>query len=331
MMTLHRLVCAVLCALPFCASASAAPAACQSQTVFAVAVHGGEISGRMEGAARLAAMKAALEQARAHLKAGAHGLDVVEDIVRSFEDSGDFNAGRGAIADEAGIVETDAGIMDGHGLRSGAVASMTRLKNPIVAARLVMDADRHVLMAGDRGQAYAETLGAVAAPASYFLNTGKVTRKPQQMHDTHGTVGAVALDRCGHLAAATSTGGFAAKAPGRVGDSPLVGDGVYATDGVAALSGTGFGEYYIRYNIAKDIADRMRYGGQTLAAAMKADLFDVLKPLKVEGGMIGVDAKGNVAMQWNSVGMFRGYATDREAPVVAEYDGPTASRAQNGK
>jgi beta-aspartyl-peptidase (threonine type) len=223
-MKTHRLVCAALCALSFpfrAAAATPAPQTCRSQVVFAVAVHGGESSQKIEGSARLSAMRTALKKAQAELKDGARSIDVVEGIVRGFEDSGFFNAGRGAVANEAGLVETDAGIMDGDGLRSGAVASMTRLKNPIVAARLVMDADRHVLMVGDRGQAYAEKLGAISMPASYFLNTGKVTRKPVHMHDRpeHGTVGAVALDRCGHLAAATSTGGFDAKVPGRVGDS----------------------------------------------------------------------------------------------------------------
>ena len=313
----------------FLIPATAAPQACNAKTGFAVAAHGGVFSKQNEGQARLAAMKSALERARAELRDGASGVDVVEQIVRSFEDSGVFNAGKGAIANSAGQVETDAAIMDGEGLRAGAVASMTRVRNPIVAARLVMDANRHVLMVGDRGQDYAEKLGAEIVPESYFVNTGKVTRQPQEMpKPEHGTVGAVALDRCGHLAAATSTGGFDAKVPGRVGDSPLVGDGVYAADGVAAFSGTGFGEYFIRFNIAKDAADRIRYARQPLGKAMHAVLFDVLKPLKADGGLSGVDAKGRVVMTFNSLGMFRGYATDSEAPVVAQYEGPAASKAR---
>jgi beta-aspartyl-peptidase (threonine type) len=321
-MNLHFRICGILL---FIGGAAAAP--CQSQATFAVAVHGGVFSEQNKGEARLAAMKAALEKARAGLKGGAQSIDVVEEIVRTFEDSGVFNAGRGAIANAAGQVETDAGIMDGNGLRSGAVASMTRLKNPIAAARSVMDANVHVLMVGDRGQAYAEKLGAEAVPETYFANTGHVTRPLQQeMSKPHGTVGAVALDRCGHLAAATSTGGFEAKVPGRVGDSPLAGDGFYAADGVAAFSATGHGEFFIRYNVAKDAADRIRYARQPIGKAMHAVLFDVLKPVKAEGGLIGVDAKGNVALQFNALGMFRGYATDREAPVVAQYEGATASK-----
>ena len=300
---------------------------CKAQKVFAVAAHGGVFGTRLDGAARLPVMQAALAKARAQLAAGARSIDVVEELVRTFKDSGVFNAGRGAIANEAGQVETDASIMDGNGLRAGAVASMTRLKNPVAAARLVMEANRHVLMVGDRGQAYAEKLGAEVVPESYFNNTGKAKDTAPEMKDKpHGTVGAVALDRCGHLAAATSTGGFGAKVPGRVGDSPLVGDGVYAADGVAAFSATGWGEYFIRFNIAKDAADRIAYGRQPLAKAMKDVLFGVLKPLNVEGGMVGIDAKGNVGLYFNSLGMFRGYATDAEAPVVAQYDGPLESK-----
>ena len=308
-------------------SFAAAPQACETQAVFAVAVHGGVFSRQNEGAARLDAMTAALGEARIALASGAHAVDVVERIVKGFEDSGVFNAGKGAIANAAGQVETDAAIMDGDGLRSGAVASMTLIKNPVSAARLVMDANVHVLMAGDRGQAYAEKLGAQMVPDSYFDNAGRVTRPPQQAMPgpAHGTVGAVALDRCGHLAAATSTGGFEAKVPGRVGDSPLVGDGVYAADGVAAFSATGYGEFFIRYNVTKDAADRMAYAHHTLKNAINAELFSVLKPAGAEGGLIGIDAKGNVGMYFNSLGMFRGYATDIEAPVVAQYDGPTAS------
>jgi len=136
----------------------------------------------------------------------------------------------------------------------------------------------------------------------------------------------VALDRCGHIAAATSTGGFDAKIPGRVGDSPIVGAGVYAADDAGGFSGTGHGEYFIRYSVAKDVADRIRYGHRSLDEAMKADVFGTLKPLQAEAGLIGIDRHGNVGMVWNTVGMFRGYATDAEAPVVAEYEGPAASK-----
>ncbi len=304
------------------AAAHAQTGQCTQSPHFAVVVHGGEISQPVRDNGRLAIMQAALVRARGELAAGASSLDVVEEIVRTFEDSGNFNTGKGAIADRAGIVETDAAIMDGNGLRAGGVASMTAVKNPIHAARLVMEKSPHVLMVGDRGQTWLQSVGVDLVPPSYFNNT----RKPGANNVEHGTVGAVALDRCGHIAAGTSTGGYDAKIPGRVGDSPLVGDGVYANDAVAGFSATGHGEYFIRFNIAKDVADRMLYGHQTMHDAMQADLKGLLGRFKDgDGALIGIDRNGHVETMWNSVGLFRGFATDTEPPLVAEYEGPTAS------
>jgi beta-aspartyl-peptidase (threonine type) len=308
------------------AAASAAEGACQLHARFAVVVHGGEISAPLEAKDRLDIMRTALEKARAELAQGAASLDVAEEIVRGFEDSGAFNAGKGAIANAAGAVETDASIMDGNGLRSGAVASMLHVKNPVHAARLVMEGGRHVLLVGDRGEAYVKSLGADTVPDSYFLKSKPVDHAAAGTPE-HGTVGAVALDRCGHIAAATSTGGYDAKIPGRVGDSPNVGAGVYADDAVGGFSATGHGEYFIRLSVAKDVADRMRYAHQSLAAAMKADIHDRLGAYQdADGALIGLDARGNVAMDWNAVGLFRGYATDAEAPFVAEYAGAKTNK-----
>jgi L-asparaginase / beta-aspartyl-peptidase len=316
---------ALVLALAFAAlspPAGAAPAACTANVRFAIVVHGGEISEPVTNPGRLEAMRAALANARAALARGSSSLDVVEAAVESFEDSGLFNAGKGAIANEKGFVETDASIMDGQGLRSGAVASMLHVKNPVHAARLVMETGRHVLMVGDRGEAYVRGLGAASVPDSYFIKGAAARAAAPE----HGTVGAVALDRCGHIAAATSTGGYDAKVPGRVGDSPIVGAGVYADD-LVGLSATGHGEYFIRLSVAKDVADRMRYAHQPLADAMRADIHDRLGAYQdADGALIGVDRDGNVAMDWNRVGLFRGYATDAETPVVAEYAGPKQSK-----
>jgi beta-aspartyl-peptidase (threonine type) len=303
---------------------SAGAAECNAQKRFAVVVHGGEMSKPIPDVGRSDAMRAALKDARAQLASGGRAIDVVEKIVMRFEDSGLFNTGKGAIANAGGQVETDASIMDGNTMAAGAVASMTHVKNPVHAARLVMDAGRHVLMVGDRGETYVRSLGAEMVPDSYFIKANAGAPAPAA---EHGTVGAVALDRCGHIAAATSTGGYDAKIPGRVGDSPIVGAGVYADDAVGGFSTTGHGEYFIRLSISKDVADRMRYAHRSLAAAMKADIHDRLGAYKdADGGMIGIDTHGNVAMDWNNVGMFRGYATDAQAPVVAEYGGPKSSR-----
>jgi L-asparaginase / beta-aspartyl-peptidase len=303
-------------------------ARCDAQKTFAVVAHGGEISERVNDNGRLAVMREALVQARAALAHGAASLDVVETIIRRFEDSGIFNAGKGAIANAAGQVETDASIMDGRDLSAGAVASMTGIKNPVHAARLVMEKSPHVLFAGDRGEASVKNLGAETVPPEYFVNN----KRPSRPEPEHGTVGAVALDRCGHIAAGTSTGGYNAKIPGRVGDSPIVGASTYADDAVGGFSTTGHGEYFIRFSISKDVADRMRYAGETMDAAMKENLQDRLAPFKdADGALIGIDARGHVAMQWNRVGLFRGYATDEEAPIVAEYAGPTASKPRQEK
>jgi L-asparaginase / beta-aspartyl-peptidase len=309
----------------FSAAGAAAPAdQCIAHARFAIVVHGGEMSKPVEDNGRLAVMRDTLAKARAALAGGAHSLDVVEMVVRTFEDSGVFNAGRGAIANAGGFVETDASIMDGRDLNAGSVASMTHVKNPVAAARLVMEKSPHVLMVGDRGETYVHALGAETVEASYFLRNAK---PPQPTERSHGTVGAVALDRCGHIAAATSTGGYDAKVPGRVGDSPVVGAGVYADDAVGGFSATGHGELFIRYSIAKDVADRMRYLHEPLAVAMRFDILRRLDPKHGgDGALIGLDRRGNVAMIWNAAGMFRGYATDAEAPVVAQYEGPTTNR-----
>ncbi|MGQ0740994.1 MAG: isoaspartyl peptidase/L-asparaginase family protein [Alphaproteobacteria bacterium] len=296
---------------------------CKAHNFFAVVAHGGALSQKTEDNGRLAFLRKTLAEARKSLAKGAASLDVVETVVRNLEDSGIFNAGKGAIANTAGLVETDASIMDGRDLRTGAVASMTAIKNPVAAARLVMEKSPHVLFAGDRGEASVRNRGAESAPPDYFIrNKGAAADKR-----THGTVGAVALDRCGDIAAATSTGGDSGKKPGRVGDSPIIGASTYADNAVGGFSTTGKGEYFIRFSISKDVADRMKYAGMTIQDAMKAGIRDALAAHDdANGGMIGIDTKGNVAMQWNRVGMFRGYATEREAPVVAQYAGPESSR-----
>ncbi len=315
-------ICVVAFAL---ASPAFAAEPCDARKTFAVVVHGGVISKPTEDKGRLAAMKKALTDARGALAKGAVSLDVVETIVRTFEDSGIFNAGRGAVANAGGFVETDASIMDGRDLRSGAVASMTGIKNPVVAARLVMEKSPHVLMVGDRGETYVKSLGAESVPRDYFV---KYKKRAGEVRP-HGTVGAVALDRCGHSAASTSIGGFGVKVPGRVGDSPIVGAGVYANDEVGGFSATGHGEIFIRFSVAKDVAARMEYGGQSIEEALQTVIHDKLKAMKEEGALIGIDREGHVATAWSGTGLFRGFATDAEPPVVALHEGPSASQPRH--
>jgi isoaspartyl peptidase/L-asparaginase-like protein (Ntn-hydrolase superfamily) len=257
-----------------------------------------------------------LAERRAELDAGARAIDIVETVLVAMEDSGLFNAGKAAITNSAGYVETDASIMDGRTLDAGAVASQRAIKNPIRAARLVMDKTRHVMMVGDRGEAAVTALGAeTVVPSEYF------TRAMGKEIKEHGTVGAAVLDRCGDLAAGTSTGGYDSKIPGRVGDSPIIGAGVYAANGVMAGSATGHGEYFIRHTALRSVAARMDFGSQSLTTAVQAviDGMDAAGPGRDgKGGIVAVDANGNFAAIHTTVGMIHGMTSDDMEPMAGQ-------------
>lgn len=290
-------------------------ATCDARTRFAIIVHGGTSSGKAYPE-RLAFIEAMLTKRRAELTAGARAIDIVEAAIVAMEDSGLFNAGKAAITNSAGYVETDASIMDGRSLDAGAVASQRAIKNPIRAARLVMDETRHVMMVGDRGEAAVTALGAeTVVPSEYF------TRAKGKEIKEHGTVGAAVLDRCGDLAAGTSTGGYDSKIPGRVGDSPIIGAGVYAQNGVMAGSATGHGEYFIRHTALRSVAARMDYGNQSLSTAVQAviDGMDAAGPGRDgQGGIVSVDATGNFAAIHTTVGMIHGMTSDQMAPKASQ-------------
>jgi len=240
-----------------------------------------------------AALERALDAGYEVLKR-ATSLDAVCAAVVELEDSPLFNAGRGAVCNADGKHELDASVMDGATRRAGAVAAVSGIRNPVLAARAVMEKSRHVLLAGRGAERFARTHGLRMAAASYFRVR---SRNPR------GTVGAVALDARGNLAAATSTGGYTGKLPGRVGDSPIVGAGTYA-DALCAVSGTGLGEAFMRTVLAHDVAARMRYRGDTLARAAAAALRGV-RAVGGDGGLVAVDRRGNIAMPFNSEGMYR--------------------------
>ncbi|MEL6685997.1 MAG: isoaspartyl peptidase/L-asparaginase [Pseudomonadota bacterium] len=288
---------------------------CDAQDTFAIIVHGGTSSGDLNQD-RIDFMTGLMTEQRAALAAGANALDTVEAAVVAMEDSGLFNAGRAAITNASGFVETDASIMDGRTLDAGSVASQRNIKNPIRAARLVMDETRHVMMVGDRGETAVISLGAeTVVPEEYFLRAMK-TDEPKE----HGTVGAAVLDRCGNLAAGTSTGGYDSKIPGRVGDSPIIGAGVYAKNGVMAGSATGHGEYFIRHTALRSVAARMEYGGASLGDAARETVLamDTAGPGRDgRGGVVTVDANGNFAMPHSTVGMYHGYASDTVDPAAS--------------
>jgi L-asparaginase / beta-aspartyl-peptidase len=285
-----------------------------------LAIHGGagtigraRMTERREGEYR-AALTAALRAGYAVLEGGGKSLDAAITAVVALEDSPFFNAGRGAVFNAEGRHELDAAVMDGATGKAGAVTCVERVKNPVLAARAVMERSPHVLLAGPAADRFARAAGLPLAPQRYFSTPERaVSLARARIHaaadaaDRHGTVGAVALDRSGNLAAATSTGGFTNKMAGRVGDTPLVGAGTYADNRSCAVSGTGSGEHFIRAVLAYDVSARMRYLDESLAQAARRALARVVA-LGGDGGLIAVDRSGRIAMPFVSEGMYRGSA-----------------------
>jgi beta-aspartyl-peptidase (threonine type) len=238
------------------------------------------------------------------LQRGGRSLDAVCAAVARLEDDPLFNAGRGACLNAEGGIELDASVMDGRTLAAGAVGCVARLRNPVLAARAVMEKSRHVLLVGAGAERFARRQRLKMEPSRYFRTAERIAALRKGIKGHHGTVGAVALDRKGNLAAATSTGGFTGKLPGRLGDSPIIGAGTWAENGVVAVSCTGWGECFIRTAAAHDLASRIRYRRSSLEKASQAVLDQVAR-LGGDGGLIAVDRLGCVAMPYNSAGMFR--------------------------
>jgi isoaspartyl peptidase/L-asparaginase-like protein (Ntn-hydrolase superfamily) len=289
-----------------------------------IALHGGAGTIRksdmtpQRAAQYRAALKSALECSFQVLETGGSSLDAVTAAVVAMEDSPLFNAGRGAVYNADARHELDAAIMDGKALRAGAVTCVERIRNPVLAARAVMEHTRHVLLAGKGAERIARKLGLRFERKEYFATPARLAALRRNLQSHHGTVGAVALDRQGNLAAATSTGGYTGKLPGRVGDSPLVGAGTYADNRACAVSGTGLGELFIRALVAYDVAARMRYRRESLATAARAALANVAR-LGGDGGLVAVDRRGNIAMPFNSQGMYRACIDRRGRRTVAIY------------
>lgn len=290
------------------------------------------------------------------LQAGKSSLDAVEIAIRILEDSPLFNAGKGAVFTHDGINELDASIMDGKTLGAGSVAGLHKVKNPITLARAVMEKSEHVMMIGDGAEKFAAEQKIEMIDPKYFwtqprwdalqkilkeekekvekLKSEKVekwkseednsaVRTPQsaveQPYNKFGTVGAVALDKDGNLAAGTSTGGMTNKKYGRVGDAPIIGAGTYANNSTCAVSATGWGEYFIRLGVARDISSIMEYQAQTVQAAADQVIKRKLQKLGGDGGIIAVDKFGNIGISFNSEGMYRAYINKDGKPVVEIY------------
>ncbi len=303
-----------------------------------LAIHGGagvikrDMSPAREKAAR-AALTLALQNGYAQLKAGKSAVDAVAAAITVLEDDPNFNAGRGAVFTHDGKNELDAAIMDGYSLKAGAIAGVHRVKNPIVLARAVMDRSNHVMLVGEGAEAFAKEVGGIdMVEPSYFRTEERwqqlqkalkedAEKKPHADVETakhFGTVGAVALDSQGRLAAGTSTGGMTDKRWGRVGDSPIIGAGTYANSG-CAVSGTGWGEFYIRTVAAHEICMRVTQMRVPLKRAAAEVINQEIPSMGGNGGAIALDANGTVSMPFNTDGMFRGWIGADGVPHVAIY------------
>jgi beta-aspartyl-peptidase (threonine type) len=291
---------------------------------FVIAIHGGAGTlprrkmTKAVAARYCAALARALEAGFDALKDKRSALDAVCAAVVELENDSLFNAGRGACYNSDGGHELDAAVMEGAARRAGAVAAVSRIRNPVLAARAVMERSRHVLLVGRAAERFAVRHGVRLASAAYFHTASRLAALKQKRLGHHGTVGAVALDAEGNLAAATSTGGYTGKPPGRVGDSPIVGAGTYADNASCAVSATGLGEAFIRAVVAYDAAARMRYLGEPLSRACTAALRKVAE-LGADGGLVAVDRRGSIAMPFNSEGMYRGAIDRRGRRSLAIY------------
>ena len=323
-----------------------------------IAIHGGAgtiLRASLSASAETeyhAALHAVLSAGQRVLADGGSALDAVSEAVRLLEDCPLFNAGRGAVYTAAGTHELDAAIMDGRTLEAGAICCVKRVRNPILAARSVLERSEHVLFTGEGAEAFAAAQGLEFVEPAYFDTEARhrqwllardqqrtvldhdgatlaaAPSAPQEEPTPHepidptrkfGTVGAVALDQRGHVAAATSTGGVTNKQVGRVGDTPLIGAGCYADDATCAVSTTGSGEMFMRMVAAYDVAAQMAYRNVSLQEAAHDVVMNRLPKIDGRGGLIAVDARGNVTLPFNTEGMYRGFARLGEAPVTAIY------------
>jgi L-asparaginase / beta-aspartyl-peptidase len=305
---------------------------------YAIAIHGGvgtitrqSMTPKMDTAYRKA-LEEALTIGENILKNGGTSLDAVEQTIIFLENNPLFNAGKGAVYTHEGKHELDASIMNGSDLKAGAVGGVTIVKNPIKAARAVMERSKHVMLAGRGADQFAKEMGLEIVDNKWFdtperyeswqkimeeeQKTQKQEFAPGVGQKKFGTVGVACLDKSGNLAAGTSTGGMTNKRWNRLGDSPVIGAGTYADNSACAISCTGHGEFFIRFGVAKDICDLVAYKGMKLKDATEYEMNDRLKKVGGEGGVIAVDRLGNIALSFNSEGMYRGYAKPGERKVM---------------
>lgn len=298
---------------------------------YAIVIHGGagnftlqDISAEKQNLYRAKLMEA-LTLGDSILKNNGTALEAVESVIMVLEDSPLFNAGKGAVFTNAGTIELDASIMDGKTLNAGAVAGVGDIKNPISAALKVMTNSNHVILSGKGASDFAKIQGLEIADSSYFYTEERFQslqkqKKSEKEIDKKGTVGCVALDLDGNLAAGTSTGGMSNKKYGRIGDSPIIGAGTYADNKTCGISCTGHGEFFIRYVVAYDVSALMKYKNLSIQQAADFVINEKLKNNGGSGGLIGIDKLGNITMSFNTSGMFRGTASSTNKPVVLLFE-----------
>lgn len=297
------------------------------QPEYMLVVHGGagtirraDLTPELDQAYRTA-LTEAIRAGHDVLRGGGRALDAVVAVVTRLEDDSLFNAGRGAVFTNAGTNELDAAIMDGRTGNAGAVAGVTNIRNPILLARLVMERSPHVMLAREGAETFALEQGMDTVPASYFRTERRFEQlRRAREREKHGTVGAVAVDIHGDLAAATSTGGMTNKRWGRIGDSPIIGAGTWASNANCAVSATGHGEFFIRQAVAHDICARVEYLDESPADAAQHVIDVELPALRATGGVIVVDRQGRFAAPFNTPGMYRGWVGPDGRIVVRIYD-----------
>lgn len=302
------------------------PQGIHDKTPFALAIHGGAgnikpgIFTPEQEAAYKSKLYEAIQLGIAKLNNGDSALFVVMDVIKLLEDSPLFNAGKGAVFTHEGKNELDASIMDGKTLNAGGVASVTTIKNPIAAAFEVMRNSKHVLLTGTGAEAFAKAQNIeMVEPLYFFTEKQWENLKKEQASDSKmGTAGCVVLDKYGNLAAGTSTGGMTNKMYGRIGDSPIIGAGTYADNATCAVSATGHGEYFMRYNVTYDISARMKYLNESIEKASNT-VIEQLNKVGGKGGVICIDKNGNINMPFNTQGMLRGYCKEGEEPQILLY------------
>ena len=298
---------------------------------YGIAVHGG--AGVMKNLSENQKQKIeeqitkTLTEAYKIIEQGGTSMDAVEFAVSEFEDSPLFNAGRGSVYNSEEVQEMDASIMSGKNRSAGAVASVRSIKNPIKVARKVADLTEHVMLIGEGAEKFAEQIGEEIVSKDYFYSEKNLKRLRKAknkstnlnlIQDKIGTVGAVAIDKYGNIAAATSTGGMTNKMPGRVGDSPIIGSGTWAQNNVCGVSSTGHGEFFIKYQVAKEVCTRIEYLNKSIVEASQ-EIIDELEQIEAYGGIIAIDYDANIAMPFNTDGMIRGGITNKRKIFVEIY------------